>query len=186
MCKFGVDEKKHLGGYIIGGDPNTYAPEIWDWMITFGIKSIIDLGCGEGYATKYFIDNGVEAIGIEGSIIAINNSPVKNNIILHDYTLGPFIPNKKYDAIWCCEFVEHVEEKYISNFLETFKQTKYIIMTHALPGQGGFHHVNEQMSDYWISRIEKENFTYDHNISLYLRKLTEAKWMKTVLFFSQR
>jgi 16S rRNA A1518/A1519 N6-dimethyltransferase RsmA/KsgA/DIM1 with predicted DNA glycosylase/AP lyase activity len=76
MGYFGVESQKHLGGYIIGGDSNTYAPEIWDWMINHNIKSVIDVGCGEGHSTKYFYDNGCEVLGVEGGINAINNSKI--------------------------------------------------------------------------------------------------------------
>ena len=117
---YGKEEKPHLGGYIVNiteyGDPNTYSTEIWDWMIQNGVKSVIDIGCGEGHSTKYFINRGIDAIGIEGGNNAYNNSPVKDNLILHDYVDSPYIPEKKYDAVWCCEFVEHVGEKYSENF----------------------------------------------------------------------
>jgi hypothetical protein len=182
---FGIEDQQYLGGYIVGGDNDTYCPEIWNWIISNGIKSILDVGCGEGYSTKYFLDHGIDAIGIEGGKNAIENSKIQNNIILHDYTKGPYIPCKKYDAVWCCEFVEHVDEKYIDNFLTTFSYANHIFMTHALPGQGGYHHVNEQEAKYWIRNIEKNNFIFDQDISLKLRNLSKAKWIKTLLYFKQ-
>jgi cyclopropane fatty-acyl-phospholipid synthase-like methyltransferase len=182
---FGIDSKYYLGGYVVGGDENTYATETWDWMIDNDIKSIIDIGCGEGHSTKYFFDKGCEVLGIEGSIKAINNSPIKNKLILHDYTQKEYIPNKRYDAAWCCEFVEHVEEKYIDNFLATMKYVDKIFLTHALPGQGGYHHVNEQNAEYWIDKIESLNFRFNSLLSEYLRAITMAKWTKTLLVFEK-
>ena len=83
---YGKEKKKHLGGYIVNvtehGDPNSYSTEVWDWMVNNNIKSIIDVGCGEGHSTKYFLDKGMEAIGVEGGENAYNNSPVKKNLIL--------------------------------------------------------------------------------------------------------
>jgi SAM-dependent methyltransferase len=184
--EFGIENKSHLGGYIINGDDSTFAKEVWDWMIRYGIKSVMDIGCGEGYSTKYFFDNGLDVIGIEGGEKAIANSPIKNKLVCHDFTSGAYIPSKIYDAIWCCEFVEHVEERYASNFLETFKYAKYILMTHAVPGQGGYHHVNEQKKEYWIEKIEKENFIFDEKLSIYIRNLTSAKWIQTLLFFKNK
>lgn len=182
---YGKESKTHLGGYIINltnhGDPNTYATEVWDWMVDSGIKSVLDIGCGEGYSTKYFIDKGIECIGIEGGENAIINSPVKNNLILHDYTISNFIPSKTFDAIWCCEFVEHVEEKYVENFLETFDYSNQIFMTHAVPGQPGYHHVNCQNSDYWINLIEKRGFIYDNKLSSKLRSITNKMHVKNTL-----
>jgi SAM-dependent methyltransferase len=185
MGYFGIENKKHLGGYVVGGDSNTYAPEIWDWMINNNIKSVIDVGCGEGYSTKYFYDNGCEVLGIEGGINAINNSIIKEKIICHDYTESPFIPSKIYDAVWCCEFVEHVMEEFIENFLITFDYAKNIFLTHAVPGQNGYHHVNEQNSDYWISKIEKRGFKFNENVSLELRNTSKALWIKSLLVFNK-
>ena len=180
---YGIEKEKYLGGYLVGGDKETFAVEVWDWMIDHDMKSILDVGCGEGHSVKYFVDRGCEAIGIEGGINAISNSPVKSHIIPHDYTKGPFIPNKTYDAIWCCEFVEHVEPKYIDNFLITFTYAQYILMTHAIPGQSGYHHVNCQTDTYWINKLKEIGFAYNQDESLYLRNLTKAKHIQERLLF---
>lgn len=187
---YGIEKDEHLGGYIVGltnhGDPNSYATEVWDWMINSNIKSVIDVGCGEGHSTKYFIDKGIECLGIEGGINAYNNSLVKDSIVLHDYIKGPFTPNKKYDAIWCCEFVEHVEEKYMINFLSTFNSADRIFLTHALPGQDGYHHVNCQPSVYWINIIEKMGFKYNNDLSIYLRSITDKMHVKSTLLVFEK
>lgn len=184
---YAQEDKSHLGGYIIGisdmGDPNTYATEVWDWMIGSGIKSIIDIGCGQGYSTKYFIDKNIDAIGIEGGKIAVETSPVKDKLILHDYTTGKYITQKKYDAVWCCEFVEHVEKIYVDNFLPTFNCANEIFMTHAVPNQEGYHHVNCQPSEYWINKIEKLGFKHDNELSLYLRSITDKMHVKNTLLY---
>jgi cyclopropane fatty-acyl-phospholipid synthase-like methyltransferase len=187
---YGKENKEHLGGYIINmtsyGDPNTYSTEVWDWMIKNGINSIIDVGCGEGHSTKYFIDNGVDAIGIEGGENAYNNSPVKENLILNDFTESAFIPEKRYDAVWCCEFVEHVEERYSDNFLKTFDCANKIFMTHAVVGQDGYHHVNCQNSEYWIDKMEQRGFIYNSSLSMYLRSITDKMHVKNTLLVFEK
>jgi len=182
---YGIENEIYLGGYIPGGDKETYAKEIWDWMIDNGIRSVLDVGCGEGYAVKYFIDNNCYAVGVEGGTNAINNSPVKNHLIQHDYTRGPYISNMNYDAIWCCEFVEHVDKKFEYNFLQTFKMGKTIFLTHAVPGQSGFHHVNCQNAEYWISKMKDINYSFNETLSLYLRKISKASHTKRLLVFNQ-
>ena len=182
---YGVEQKPHLGGYLVGGDNETYCKEVWDWMYKYGIRSVIDVGCGEAHSTKYLYDLGMDVIGIEGGEKAYHNSALKEKVILHDYTIDSFIPNKKYDAIWCCEFVEHVEEKYISNFLITFSYAKYIIMTHAIPNQKGYHHVNCQDEQYRINKLESINYRYNKNITEILRKISKTVHSKRILFFEQ-
>ena len=162
----------HLGGCVFEGDIGTFAPQVWDKLIElYNPKTVIDVGCGCGYSLKYFMDKNVDGIGVEGYREAIARSPVGGNIVLHDYTRGPFVPPSNFDLAWCCEFVEHVEEKYKANFMQTFAKCNLVAMTHAVPGQPGFHHVNCQNADYWITTFADYGFEYLEEKSLMLRKL---------------
>lgn len=160
----------HLGG--CSSHRGTFVPVVWDKMIEFyNIKSVIDVGCGYGHSLKYFLEKGLDGIGIEGWDWAINESLVKDHVVKHDYTLGEYIPDKDFDLGWCCEFVEHVEEKYIGNFIVTLKKCQCVAMTHAFRRQRGYHHVNKQNPPYWLSVFEKEGFTYLEQDSLMFRKM---------------
>ena len=166
----------HLGGSVIdnktNGDIGTYAPQIWNKLIElYNPKTVLDIGCGAGYSLKYFLDKGLDGLGIEGFKEAIERSPVKGNIIEHDYTTGEYIPESKFDLGWSCEFVEHVEEQYLNNFMKSFDVCEYVAMTHAVPGQPGFHHVNCQPKEYWINIFKDYGFEYLEDISLMLRSL---------------
>jgi hypothetical protein len=77
----------------------------------------------------------------------------------------------EFDVGWCVEFLEHVEEKYIPNIMDTFRRCKIVVATHALPGDtGGWHHVNLQSPEYWIKKFEDEGFIYDELKTLRLKK----------------
>jgi SAM-dependent methyltransferase len=173
--------ENHLGGYIYSsknyphGDELTYSPHLWKWLIKkLKVNSILDIGCGEGHSTKYFSELGCDVLGIDGSKKAIKNSAIPHRVVLHDFTGGKYILNRKYDAIWCCEFVEHVEEKYKNNFLETFKfAEKYIFLTYADLGQKGWHHVNCQPKEYWIRELEKNGFEFNSKLTLAARCMAE-------------
>jgi len=180
--------KVHLGGYIPGGDKETWFPKLWKWAVKeLKIKSVLDIGCGEGHSTKFFYDNGCEVLGIEGSTQAIKDSPIANKITCHDFCDGPYIPDKKYDLIWCCEFVEHVDKKYMKNFIQTFKYGKYLFLTHATPGQGGYHHVNEQPLTYWLKHIKKSGFIFLPELTLIAReKSINGFFLRSGLIFKNR
>jgi len=184
---YGVERQEHLGGYWRGGDPHSWCPDLWQGVVKeYGIKSVIDVGCGEGYSTRYFQEMGLDVLGVEGGKEAIRNSAVPQLIAHHDYTKGPYIPSSRCDLIWCCEFVEHVEERFVENFLATFSAGTYCLMTHALPGQDGYHHVNCQPPEYWIGRMKTIGFEHDPAATKHLRGLTEAKHVnRSLLFFKK-
>lgn len=157
--------RPHLGGYIEGGDPATWFPELWDWlMFVCNVRSVIDVGCGEGHAARYFADAGCDVIGIDGVWQLSENWQFH----MHDYTKGPWPSEVKgnrmegaTDLVWSCEFVEHVEERYVPNFLTTFQMARMVLMTHAEPGQPGHHHVNCQPAEYWIGAMAAAGFRYE-------------------------
>lgn len=170
-----VDEG-HLGGYIRGrqsaaktvfgyehGDPQTWTPELWRWAVErLGVRSVLDIGCGEGHSTAFFRDLGCRVLGVDGSVQARRDSVAPEFHAVHDFTRGAFLPAATFDLIWCCEFVEHLEERHLGNFLETLDRgTGYLMMTFAEPGQVGHHHVNCRPLEYWVAKIGATGFRFD-------------------------
>ena len=125
------------------------------------ITSMVDVGCGPGGMVKYAIDNGVEAKGIDGDFSIKTNLPIH----IHDFTQGYVQLDKIYDLCWCVEFVEHVEEQFIENFIKVFQQCRFLLMTHAIPGQGGHHHVNEQPYYYWVKKMTEAGFIFEPQVT---------------------
>lgn len=165
----------HLGGFLLNKPaPGTWCPEIWDWSVSeLGVKSMLDVGCGLGYVMQYFQKAGVETFGVDGSPSAIQkNIMPADRLTKHDFNSGAWKPERGFDLIWSSEFVEHVEQQYEPNFFETFKAaSKYLLITFAVPGQGGHHHVNEQYEDYWVEKIEALGFEYDAKLTMHARNL---------------
>lgn len=182
MTQTGIEvNKPWLGGFGIGGDPDSWSPKTWEFLIeTFDIKSVLDIGCGEGHHSKWFLHKGLNVTAIDGSTKAMEG--MDENVLkifkLHDFTQGPISDLKKYDLGWSIEFVEHVEEKYIQNFIDAFKKCKYVCMSHALPNQGGYHHVNEKPEEYWVNVMEKNGFKFLKSTSYALREYGDGGYIK--------
>jgi hypothetical protein len=136
----------HLGGYVQGGDPATYYPDLWRWAVEkYQVGSVVDVGCGEGHSLKFFRDIlGCHVLGIEG---LPQEDP---DIVQLDFTQGRKKLNQQTDLLWCCEFLEHIEEQFLVNVIPVFVASEVIMVTHAFPGQGGYHHVNCRTPEYWI------------------------------------
>jgi hypothetical protein len=181
----------HLGGCWQGGDPFTWMPDIWGFLlISYDIKSVIDIGCGVGINLSWFKDQNLEVLGIEGFDEAIKNSVIPENVVQHDFSIGKYQPVKNYDLVISTEFVEHVEQIYEENWLPSVDSCKYFLMSHAVPGQKGHHHVNCQPSEYWIDRITARGFNYNSVLSNKFRNTTEripSNWGRnTLLFFEKK
>jgi SAM-dependent methyltransferase len=148
-------EAGHLGGCVKGGDPDTYYPKLWEWLVKrYRPSDVLDVGCGEGQSLPEFFRLGCRVIGIEG---LPNITKCGLPVINHDLINGP-IKIENIDLVWCCEVVEHIKEKYINNLMQTLANGKIIAMTHALPGQNGYHHVNCKSREYWIYQFKRYGY----------------------------
>ena len=168
----------HLGGYVPGGDEATWYPNLWTWLVQDEagprVRSVLDVGCGEGHSTRFFREICPNTVGIDGTW-------QDSSIVQHDFTTGPWLGgwadinsalrSGLWDLVWCCEFVEHVEERYVPNFLETFKLAKHVLLTHAFPGQDGHHHVNCQPREYWVGALAAIGYGLDEELTTRTRNL---------------
>jgi SAM-dependent methyltransferase len=151
-----------LGGNMIGGDPHTFHPALWEYLIErFAVRSMLDVGCGEGHCLRHVAGLGVHAVGFDG--LAANVDRAVAPMLLHDLRDGPFV--LPVDLVHCCEVVEHIEERYLANVLRTLANGRVIAMTHALPGQGGYHHVNCRPASYWVQRIEALGYAFRPDVT---------------------
>jgi SAM-dependent methyltransferase len=170
----------HLGGHF--GVTHTDEGSL-KWAINnFAAKSFLDIGCGPGGMLNLAKDLNLTFFGIDGD----PTIDIAHNFLLHDFTKGPAPISNQYDLIWSCEFVEHVEEHYVDNFMKCFQLGKFIILTHAPPGTPGRHHVNCQNSQYWIETFARYNLIYNEELTVSLRNsstMTRNFVRETGLFF---
>ena len=167
-----IAAQAHLGGNFAEGDPVSHAPAVWNYVIDrFGIASVLDLGCGIGHASVYFYRRGMKVVAVDGLDFNVRHSlypAVK--IDLTNQAVSCFV-----DLVHCQEVVEHIEEKHINNVLDSLCCGKLILMTHALPGQAGHHHVNLQPPEYWISRMKERKCNLLPLDTKRIRELAQAE-----------
>jgi SAM-dependent methyltransferase len=159
----------HLGGHA----NETHLDEgVLNYMISkYKIESFLDVGCGPGGMLDLASSKGLRVLGVDGDFTLTHNNPV----IIHDYTTGPAPIEGEFDLCWSCEFLEHVSAEYIPNFMNSFQKAKHVIVTHAFPGQGGHHHVNEQEYRYWVESFANYGFKFSASESIHLRDISTMK-----------
>ena len=173
--------KDHLGGH---GFKTWVDSGALKYMISkFNIKTMLDIGCGVGGQLIEGSKLGLKTFGIDGDESI--NYPKNLNVKIHDFSKGPlkdylFLGNEDIDLCWSVEFLEHIHERYIDNYMKAFLKGKYIIFTHATKGFGGHHHVNENNFLYWKNIFENYNFEYLEQETKELRKKSTMKFHKKI------
>jgi|TARA_R100000149_G_C5864495_1_gene129561 SAM-dependent methyltransferase len=157
----------HLGGHLNRTNIDEGA---LDWLInTYQPVSFLDIGCGPGGMVELASDKGLYSVGIDG------DPSVKNEkIVMHDFEDGTIDMHREslagvYDIGWSVEFVEHVYEKFMDNYMPAFQSCKTVVITYAPPGTPGHHHVNLQEEDYWVDKFKQYGFTFDPDNTKKLR-----------------
>ena len=184
VIKYLITREDHLGGNVIGGDPGTFEPHVWKWLVErYRPRDVLDLGCGEGHAASYFRSLGCNAIGMDG--VKRNAVQLTVPVVVWDLTAGPFLISN-IDMIWCCEVVEHIKDQYVENVVKSLSCGRYIAMTHATTNDG-YYHVNPQPSEYWISKMSDAGFDYLIDDTEESRRYGQGLfWKNTGLIFRRR
>ena len=153
---------------------------------TFQPIKVADLGCGEGRYCKACSDYGYEVDGYEGSRATCQDA-VYDNIECVDLS-KPVKPKSDYDLVICLELGEHIPKKYQTVFIDNLDRFSkdILILSWAIPGQGGMGHVNCLSNDKVIGLIEGRGFIFDRDMSKYFRQNSMLSWFKNTLMVFRR
>jgi hypothetical protein len=163
----------HLGGHL--NITHTDSGVLKLLKKELNAKSFLDVGCGPAGQVDEANKIGFStAIGIDG-----DPSMKKENIVIHDFCKDSYIFSEEFDLGWSCEFVEHVKEDFVDNFMQCFMQCKVVALTHAPPNTPGYHHVNCRTPEYWKAVFKKYGFIFDENLT---KKCREASTMRRDFF----
>ena len=177
----GKGDKLHLGGFRVK-DYSSRSNNTWNFMLGhIGIKSLVDVGCGVGISTEYFLNNGARVLCVEGSHDAVEKTKLPINMVVeHDFTRGAYWPNQTFDAAWSVEFVEHVGRQFHSHYIPTFRRAALVFMTAS--SFGGWHHSEIRPSWWWISRMEIAGFKYSNELTNLVRANARSDYALSRVF----
>ncbi|GMI39823.1 hypothetical protein TeGR_g13928 [Tetraparma gracilis] len=167
----GKGDKKHLGGFT-DLDLQGISPSVWKLMLSyFGVRSLLDVGCGKGVSTSWFHLHGVAASCVEGSHDAVLQSLMPEparQVVEHDFSRGPWWPPNTVDAVWCVEFTEHVGRNFQPNYLPAFKRAALVFVSHS--HWGGWHHVEVHDDKWWRTKFELQGLVYSEEMTRLVRQ----------------
>ena len=171
------EQYPHLGGNFAQGDPACFSASAFRYCLdNFDVKTVMDVGSGQGHTAQWFVNQGCATTAIEGLPENVQRAVVPT--IGHDLTQGPY--KQPVDLTVCIEVVEHIEAKFVDHLIDTLINGRWIMMTHAVPGQRGWHHVNCQPTEYWVDLLAKRNYTLLHNHSNKIQQLAKQDQAKHI------
>ena len=144
----------------------------------FEVNTVADIGCGNGAYTAYLNEHGLKCKGYDGSPFTPQSCEIRDFSRVQD--IG------KFDLVLCLEVGEHIPVYYQDVFINNVCNAtyKYIILSWAIPGQGGDGHVNCQDNYYVIGEVQRRGFQLDSHLTNLLRLEASLSWFKnTILVF---
>lgn len=125
-------------------------------------KSVVDIGCGEGAWLSAFAAAGCGVVGIDGPHVDPARLLVpRAAFVAHDLEepLGSLLGSERFDLALSLEVAEHLSPARADSFIDDVAAlSDRVLFSAAVPGQGGYGHVNEQPHEYWVRRFEDRGY----------------------------
>jgi SAM-dependent methyltransferase len=124
------------------------------------IRSVLDVGCGDGSWLKVFQKLGVDDIlGIDGEYVTGDLLQIPQDRFRAVDLTKPFSVGRVFDLAISLEVAEHLPAESALSFVESLtRQAPLVLFSAAIPKQGGNHHLNEQWPDYWAKLFQGHGY----------------------------
>ncbi len=154
-------------------------------------KSVVDIGCGSAVYLRFFKQAGLEILGYDGSLAAIERAQVDRAHVRHADLTQPLLCERTFDLAICFEVGEHLPAAASDTLVDSMTRLAPVIaFSAAQPGQGGVDHINEQPWTYWAQKFEQRGYRLDRDMTDTLRAAMGRQgsvwWLEKNLFIVRR
>lgn len=146
-------------------------------------RPVYDMGCNRGYYIDRLTNAGFDCWGFEGT-------PGMNHPRIKTADLTEPLPHpEKRGTVLCLEVAEHIpsarEDAFLKNLCDYCDGT--LVLSWAVPGQGGIGHTNERPMEYVVHKIQGLGFDYDEATTRSIRsRQGYMKWFRGSLYVFRR
>lgn len=182
----GADWEFRTGAFSLDEQKNRpcdrpLAKAIASWFGTAALA--YDVGCSTGNYVRELRGQGIRAHGFDATP-GIEGP----HITELDVTRSAVLAVEAKGNVMCLEVAEHIDPKDEANFLSNLHDlcSGKLVISWAIPGQGGKRHVNEQAAAHVIARMHEQQFTINNGITEKLREAATISWFKDSLYAFER
>lgn len=143
--------------------------------LSFGIRSIVDFGCGIGSFIEGALFEGcerVKGVDIAAEVARMYASSHVRDLI-HTVDVTQPMEIETFECAVSFETAEHIDPEGTQQFLDNLcaSAEKYILFTAAPPERGSNNptHINSRPMDFWVQEIEARGFTHSRMFTSDLR-----------------
>jgi hypothetical protein len=179
----------------------TYNPITWAFFLASGyrggrifakvvreifpeVRSAIDVGAGSGGYVCHLRKSGIEAVGVEYSVVGRVLGRLQGATML-PFDCSQHEPSKnvgRFDLSFSIEVGEHLPTDLSAKFVEFIaERSDLVIFSAAHKGQGGHGHINEQSKEFWADLFEEKGFKKSTIMELEivnsLKRLSYKGWL---------
>jgi SAM-dependent methyltransferase len=142
------------------------------------VKSVVDVGCGDGNWLSAFARRGVTDIyGIDGPWIAPRMLKIPADRFRRMRLDEPVRLDRRFDLAMSLEVVEHLPQGRAGAFVaELCALAPAVLFSAAIPGQGGAGHLNEQWPRYWAEHFHSRGYLAIDHFRLATWNDTKVAW----------
>lgn len=132
-------------------------PLVREW---FPVRSVLDVGCGQGAWLKIWRELGVEQVtGLDGSYVDSAALLIPRENFQAVNLTERFQLDRRFDLVTCLEVAEHLPRESAADLIRSLcDHSDFVLFSAAVPGQGGANHINEQPYGYWKTLFERNGF----------------------------
>ncbi len=171
----------HPHGYWLSQDANEHhvfdqgvCSELTQFFRSQG-GSVVDFGCGPGKYVQALLAAGVPCEGYDGNPMTeqLTGGTCKVLDLSSPVDLGTM-----YDWVLSLEVGEHIPPEHEDTFLRNIDRhnRKGVVLSWAIPGQGGYGHFNERNNDYIRERFAEMGYSSDPLLEQRLRNSASNCW----------
>jgi len=159
------------------------------------IKSIIDIGCGNGPWLRAAKELGAERVtGVDGDYVSrelllIEPKEFRQCDLETEDLCQAVQSDVPADLAICVEVAEHLSDRRASSFIaEICSVSDLVLFSAAIPGQVGMNHINVQWPDYWATLFANNDFLCFDVLRPRIWDTEQCEWwyVQNVLLFAKQ